>query len=303
MVMRTLYGRAIERLVLRRLGFEDFPARKRASDINYAVLRWIDRHRGKPFFVFLNYMDTHDPYLPPQPYRSKFSKTKNLGGILNNRIGRSNPQITPEQLECEIGAYDGAISYVDDNIGQLLGELQKRDQGEKTLVVITSDHGESFGEHGIFLHGNSLYREEIHVPLILWWPGQVPAGVHVVRPVTNGSVPTTVMDLLGFSDQTSFPGPSLRQLWQTPEADTDWPYPLVELDHKPWAHQKFPVSQGSMKSLVSPHWHYIVHEKLGTELYDLENDLQELHNLAERVELRGDITRLRSRLPQSLPGR
>jgi hypothetical protein len=101
MILRTLYGRLIESFVLRRLGFEDIPARRRASDINRATLHWIERDRGNPFFVFLTYMDTHDPYLPPEPYRSRFSNFKSPGGILNWRVGRSQPKMTQEQLQGE----------------------------------------------------------------------------------------------------------------------------------------------------------------------------------------------------------
>ena len=72
MVLRTLYGRVIERVILRPLNFEDIPGRKCAADVNRAFLSWLDRDPEKPFFALLNYMDTHDPYLPPQPYRDRF---------------------------------------------------------------------------------------------------------------------------------------------------------------------------------------------------------------------------------------
>jgi arylsulfatase A-like enzyme len=296
MAVRTLYGRTIEKLVLPRLGFEDIPARKRADDVNRSALRWIAHDRGKPFFVFLNYMDTHDPYLPPQPYRRKFAKLKNPGGILNWRVGRKYPQMTPEQLQGEIDAYDGAIAYVDDQIGQLFTDLHERDLAENTLVVITSDHGESFGEHGLFLHANALYRQEIRVPLIFWAPKRLPAGVRVVQPVTNVALPATVMDILSVGDERRFPSQSLAYFWKAPHANPDSPFPLAELAHIPWAPKKAPASRGSMKSLVSPEWHYIVHEKLGTELYDWKNDPRELHNLAKRSEMQSVVALFESQL-------
>jgi arylsulfatase A-like enzyme len=302
MASRTLYGRVIEKFVLQRLGFEDIPARKRASDINRALLNWADGERNKPFFAFLNYMDTHDPYLPPQPYRDQFSKLKNPGGILNWRVGRHHPPMTAEQLQSEIDAYDGAVAYVDDHIGKLLMELQKRGLTDNMLVVITSDHGESFGEHGVFLHGNGLYREEIQVPLIFWWPGQVPAGVRVAWPITNAALPATVMELLGAADQTVFPGPSLSSLWKASQAYSNFPYPLAEIGQIPWAPENAPTHHGSMISLVSPQWHYIEHAKLGLELYTWENDPRERHNLADRSELQNVVSQLRLRLPQTSSG-
>lgn len=297
MVLRTLYGRLIESFVLRPLGFEDIPARKRASDINRALLRWIDRDREKPFFVFLNYMDVHDPYLPLQPYRNRFSKLKSPGGIVNWRVGRSQPKMTQQQLQGEIDAYDGAIAYVDEQISLLIAELQRRGVDDHTLIIITSDHGESFGEHGFYLHANSLYREEIHVPLILRWPGKVPAGVRVSQPVTNAALPITVMGLIGASDQELFPRQSLRRLWETQNGHHAWPYPLVEVEEIPWAPEKAPVSQGAMRSLVSPQWHYIVPEKLEPEVYDWKNDPREIHNLADTPGMRYEVARLLKQVP------
>jgi arylsulfatase A-like enzyme len=303
MAARTLYGRAIERLVLQRLGFEDIPARKRAPDINRSALRWIDRDGERPFFVFLNYMDAHDPYLPPPPFRHTFSKLENPGGIINWRTGRSDPQMTPEQLQGEIDAYDGAVAYVDDQIGQLMAELQRRGLSDNTVVVITSDHGESFGEHGPYLHGNSLYREEIHVPLILSAPGRIPTGLRVALPVTNAAIPATIMDLVGAGDQTLFPGPSLAKLWQTPQAPLDSFQPLAEIAQIPWAPDKALTHHGAMRSLVSPQWHYIIHEKLGMQVYDWQDDARELHNRAEDQEIRNDLALLRRKLRQMLSNR
>jgi arylsulfatase A-like enzyme len=297
MVLRTLYGRVIEKYLLQTLGFEDIPARKRASDVNRSVLHWLDRDDEKPFFVFLNYMDTHDPYLPPQPYYNKFSKFKNPSGILNWRVGRNNPQMTPQQLQSEIDAYDASIAYVDDHIGQLLAELQSRGLGQNTLVVITSDHGEALGNHDLFLHGNSLYLEEIHVPLIFRLTRQLPAGVQIVQPVTNAALPVTVMNLIGASDQTPFPGISLTQLWEASETHRNWPEPLSEVEQVPWAPQTSPAYNASMKSLVNSQWHYIIHDTAGTELYNWKSDPWELYNLAERPEMLKIVASFRSKFP------
>ncbi|MFQ5665226.1 MAG: sulfatase [Candidatus Binatia bacterium] len=295
MAGRTLYGRAADKLVLPRLGFDDILGRKRAADVNRAALRWIGRDADTPFFVFLNYLDTHDPYLPPQPYRRKFSRWQKPGGVLNVHRGRGHPRLTRDQLQGEIDAYDGAIAYVDDQIAQLLAALQERGLADNTLLVITSDHGEAFGEHGMLLHDNSLYREVIHVPLVFRWPGHLPAGVRVGQPVTNAALPVTVMDVLGDSDST-FPGPSLRQLWDAPAMHRDWPYPLAEMAYEPWAQKTFPVSQGSIQSLVTPRWHYIRHRTLGVELYDWQSDPLEGHNLAASASLKTVVTELGGRL-------
>jgi arylsulfatase A-like enzyme len=284
-VVNTFYGRMAEAYVLRHgFGLEDEIGRRLADDINRALLGWIDRGQGRPFFAFLNYFDVHDPYVPPQPYRSMFSPLENPGGLINSYWGVDHIYVptTPEQLQGEVDAYDGAIAYVDHHIDQLLGELHARGLAENTLVVITSDHGESFGEHGLLQHTNSLYREVIHVPLIIWWPGHVPEGVRVDEPVTIAALPATVLDLVAQDGQTLFPGPSLGQLWDDSRIGSDWPYPIAELAQHPWSPTQNPSAHGAMKSALSSEWHYITHEKFGEELYAWPVDRQETLNLADR---------------------
>jgi arylsulfatase A-like enzyme len=287
-LVSTFYGRMVEEYVLHRgFGFEDQIGRRWVDAINCAVLGWIDRDQGRPFFAFLNYFDVHDPYVPPQPYRSMFSPLENPGGLINSYWGVDHIYVltTPEQLQGEIDAYDGAIAYVDHHIDQLLGELQARGLAENTLVVITSDHGESFGEHGLLQHTNSLYREVIHVPLLFLWPGHLPDGVRVDEPVTIAALPATLLDLIGEDGQALFPGPSLTRLWQDLEVTVDWPYPVAEIAQHPWEPIENPSAHGAMSAALSSEWHYITHEKFGEELYDWPVDPQETLNLADRPDM------------------
>ena len=158
-----------------------------------------------PFFVFLNYYDVHAPYIPPQPFRGQFSELEEPGGRISTDWGMDHiyMPMTPEQLQEEIDAYDGAIAYVDYHIAKLLAELETRGLVQNTLVVILSDHGESFGEHGLLEHHNSLYREVIHVPMIFWWPDHVPAGERVTVSVSIAAIPATVLDIIGDAEQAS----------------------------------------------------------------------------------------------------
>ncbi|MBI3661468.1 MAG: sulfatase [Acidobacteria bacterium] len=280
--VRTVYGRKLHRWVMHKLGNQDLPARRWADSVNRAALGWIDLDPKKPFFAFLNYMDTHDPYLPPQPYRSRFSKLTNPGGRINEFEGQRSPQLTPEQLQSEIDAYDGAISYVDEQIGRLLGELDRRGLKENTIVIFTSDHGESFGEHGIFTHSTALYRQLIHVPLIVRWPGRVPAGMRIAVPVSNGGLPATLVEILGMEPAATFAGRSLVTLWKNPGTYPDWPDPLAEIAQLPFpSMKKFPIYQGGIKSLVGREWQYIEHEKFGAELYRWENDPGQVNDVAK----------------------
>lgn len=283
MLVGTFYGRMVEVYGLHSgLGYDAEIGRRWADEINDAALDWIDRDQERPFFVFMNYFDVHDPYVPPQPYRSMFSPLENPGGLINSYWGVDHiyvPQ-TPEQLQGEVDAYDGAIVYVDEQIDRLVGELEARGLADNTLLVIISDHGESFGEHGLLQHTNSLYREVIHVPWIIRWPGHVPEGKRIIEPVSIAALPATLLDLIGKEEQTLFPGPSLSQLWDATATRSDWPYPIAELAQHPWEPDRNPSAHGAMKSVVNAEWHYIHHEVFGDELYDWDADPQETINLA-----------------------
>jgi arylsulfatase A-like enzyme len=280
MAIRTYFGQKFEQGVLKYL-MDDHPGRRRASDITQSTLRWIDQDRERPFFAFLNYFDTHAPFLPPQPFLSRFATGKNTGQNLRRSRLSYDPRLTPQQAAEEVDAYDGAVAYADHGIGELLTGLRERGLADNTLIVITSDHGEALGEHDMFLHRNSLYREVIHVPLIVWWKGRVPAAARVEQPVTNAAVPATVMDLLNEANPPVFPGPSLVALWNSPGDHPDWPYPLSEIEQLPFPElERLPVYSGWIKSLVSPQSHYILHQKTGEELYDWANDPKEVNNLA-----------------------
>ena len=294
LVLRTLYGREFKRLILEGFAGMDDPGRKLASDVNQDFLQWLGRTEDQPFFAFLNYYDVHDPYLPPQPYRSRFSDIKDPGGRLNGPLYQVDPARRAEILRTELDAYDGSIAYVDEYIGRLLAEIEVRGLADNTLVVITSDHGEAFGEHKMWGHGMSLYREEIHVPLIVWSPGEVPNGLRVSQPVSNTALASTVMDFLGENKPSEFAVPSLVPLWQSESDPPNRPLPMAELEHIPWLTERGHSREGPMISLLGPEWHYIEHKKLGPELYDWSNDPDESLNLAKESENENVLRRFRS---------
>ena len=191
---------------------------------------------------------------------------------------------------------------MDDQIGALRKEIEQQ-VGTNVLMIITSDHGEAFGGHGLIDHRNSLYRELIHVPLIFWWPGHLPAGVRIERPISLASVPATLMSLVGASETDTFPGPSLAEIWNGTTRQEDWPYPLAELAHIPFESPQNPCRYGEIKSLVGPELQYIVHEKFGEELYKWKQDPGEVQNLAKTPEAasitRDFALRLHNQLNQS----
>jgi len=303
--VRTLYGREFARLYLNRsenskvtralryLGLESwldkdsegsgdvggaYGVRKRASAVNHELMQWIDRDRQHPFFAFLNYLDVHYSYGGPPGYPK------------------------PDwDRGTTVDEYDAGLKYVDDYIGRLLRDLERR-EARNTIVVITSDHGESLGAHGLSYHGAALYRELIQVPLIISYPQQIPKGLRVAVPVSITGIPGTVMDLLADREPGVFPGPSLSALWKSQNQQTNWPYPISELAQTDIivpadrvVEGEIPIAtNGWMKSLVAPRWHLITHEKFGHQLYDWTNDPKESNNLIDSPEGRATALRLAS---------
>lgn len=272
MAYRTVLGKIMER-IQPRFGFEQIPARKEASESVDRVLDWVDREERPPFFAVINLFDVHDPYTPPQPFRSMFSDAEAPGGILNWRLGRGELELTPEERLSEIEAYDGALAYVDAELERLYQALRSRRPERELLLIVTSDHGEAFNEHGGYLHARSLYREELLIPLIMAGPG-VASGARIDRPVSSAAIPATILDLVSGGAAPTFGAASLAPLWRDSTSHPDWEYPLAEVAQRDWAGPVFRVYYGGIRSLFSPDWHYIANDSLPEELYSWADTLE-----------------------------
>ncbi len=291
---RTFWGRLVfHDYVGGLLGLDELPGRKKAADVNRSLLHWIDRDHEKPFFAFINYFDIHSPYVPEQPYRDKFADRAQVVQCEATLAQRLNPlhrgtefdqlmRLSPACFQLQVDRYDGGISYIDDQIASLFSELASRGLDKDTLIVITSDHGESFREHGLVTHGTSLYRELTWVPLIYWWPGHIPSGMRIDRPISGtASLPATILDLLGEPNQKDFPVPSLAQLWNQPGISPDWPYPLSEMAQDLFIPPQYPAYKGWLKSITDPQWHLIVSQADPAQLYRYPEDRAESQNLVD----------------------
>ncbi len=139
-----------------------------AQRVNTQVVQWLDQRRSdKPWFLFLGYMDPHDPYYE-HPYNGKAYA----------RAAHQHPK--PEEAETLKKLYDGEIAYWDSQFGTLIKALKQRGLYDKSTILVTSDHGEEFADHGGFWHGTTLYDEQLHVPLWLKLP-QAQRGGTVLR--------------------------------------------------------------------------------------------------------------------------
>jgi arylsulfatase A-like enzyme len=236
---------------------------KLADRVTGDFLRWQDGLGGRPFFALINLMDGHLPWFEPEPLKSRY----------------------PPPVHHDLRAYDASIRFMDAQLDSLFLALARRNELDRTIVVVTSDHGELFEQHGLSGHANSLYLDLLHVPLMIRYPARVPANVRVVTPVSLRDLSATLVDLSGGTD--SFPGASLRNAWA---GQLDRLSPLLAEVTKLPNPAETPASQGNMRSLLDDSLHYIVNE--GTrreELYAYRADPAEARNLFE-----GDSARLQA---------
>jgi arylsulfatase A-like enzyme len=146
------------------------------------VTRWADtRPKDRPFFLFVHLWDVHYDFIPPPPYDRLFDP--DYRGSISGAGFMENPAVNrkmdPRDLAHLVALYDGEIRFTDEILGKILEVLRARGMQDDTLTVITADHGEEFFEHGSKGHQKTLFDEVVRVPLVLHWPGQLPAG-HVV---------------------------------------------------------------------------------------------------------------------------
>ena len=146
--------------------------------------------------------------------------------------------------------HDAALFSLDHAIGQLLEELRARGELERTIIIVTADHGEEWGGHGVLLHGNSVYMPAIRVPLLVVYPGHVPAGVHVAAPVGTRNLARTLLALAGVPD-ADFPGRSLASHWQ-PGSTSSGPVAVVSWVEKAINQPPdLPASRSDLYSVVT----------------------------------------------------
>lgn len=284
-----------------------------APEQNRRLLSWLERQKGKRFFAFVNYFDAHEPYLPPPPFDRKFGSGRSYGQHSPMHHAMWNPawtrgELSASDLREEHDAYDNALAYLDQSLGQLFDELERRGLLDRTLVVVTSDHGEEFGEHRVLQHGYSLYRASLEVPLVIVLPAEIPDDRRVRTPVSLRDVPSTIVDVSSRnsiarpSDLPQLPGVSLRSLWGDRVDSHDEERPVLsELERPPGdIPEWYPVAQGDMAALLQGHTRYIRNGNGREELYDLSVDPAEQRNLAGDPASRGRLDQSRAALEKLL---
>lgn len=281
----------LQELVLRQLSYDD---RKNAAMINRQFLDWLasPRSRQRPFFAFLNYVDAHAPYVLPPGAEYRFGVTPrsemDFLFLLEGWFKVDRTALSAHGRALARDSYDNCLAYLDDRLAELFVELDRRGILRETLVVITADHGENLGEHGLYDHGESLYRPEIRVPLLIVPPGDQRTKKVVDRVVSLRDLPATIAELAAPGARSPFPGRSMAWLWRDSEQGPTEPSPEITVFSELAAPNpidpnqgRSPAHRGPLVSLADGNYIYIRNQgDGGEELFDGRDDPRELSNLA-----------------------
>ncbi len=262
----------------------------KAQNLNDVTLPELDRLAGedKPFFLFLRHMDPHAPYLPPAPYERMFyhgderdSNNRSMDPVMEFKPFRDffaswmPPGISDKDYV--IAQYDGAVAYMDACIQTILTALDARGIADETLVILNGDHGETLYDHECWFDHHGLYDPTLYVPLIIRCPGRLEAGRRVGGFTQQKDLVPTVLDMLGLPSDIPFDGRSLLPMARGEVASHESEIYITECT---WMRKH---------GWRTPEWKLIValepdfHFKPEVELYNLIDDPDENHNLAEKL--------------------
>jgi arylsulfatase A-like enzyme len=267
-------------------GFALKPCRT-ARDINAAALSWLDgAPAGRPVFLFLNYMEPHQPWMAEAPYdRWVWEQRKAARLAQQDLYTHEIKHFTPDELGFIVASYDGQVAAMDAALGELVTALKARGRYEDALVVVTADHGEMLGEHETVGHmGRMLYEPLVHVPLVVKFPGAGRPRGRDDRPVQIVDVTPTVLARAGAPMIPGMQGQSLPDVTHPMRAEEDINPFLVSSYGPAYDRAVRVVYDGSYKLITT--------SRGDRMLFDLARDPGETENLAEREGVRlADLTR------------
>jgi arylsulfatase A-like enzyme len=260
----------------------------KAQNLNDVTIPELDRlaSKRKPFFLFLRHMDPHAPYLPPAPYERMFYH--------GNECDPANHSMDPVKAfkpfcdffaswmppgisdkEYVISQYDGELAYMDACIQTIFTTLEARGILDETIVVLNSDHGETLYDHDCYFDHHGIYEPTLHVPTLLRYPGKVAAGKRVKGYNLLQDLVPSVLELAGIETGIAFDGQSLMPMAHGEVASHCSEFYITECT---WMRKQ---------GWRTPEWKFFealepdFHSKPPVELYNLVEDPQENHNLAE----------------------
>lgn len=287
---QTLFGRTFGKYVYPRFAHPNWPERQNAEEINRKVFHWFRHRTRQPYFLFVNYFDVHFPYFAPGPFPRLFGELPDgvVRRMNGGTSGSGRSALTPVEHASLVAGFDNTLAYTDSQIEALLQVLEKSQDWSNTVVIITSDHGESFGEHDHFGHGWNLSREVVHVPLIILGPG-IPAGLCVRSVVGTRKLYGTILGLAGVSTKGSADDPSLQHHWAGRQDSVPGRGAVIsELDTRILNSRM----QNAYASVTTRQWQWIMDAQGHAQLFDWVKDPQETTDLAGSPQVSGVMKNL-----------
>lgn len=227
---------------------------RRGGEVVAHALAWLSQHPRGPFFIWVHLYDAHDPYDPPEPYKSRYASAP----------------------------YDGEIAYVDSAVGKFLTQLRARGLYEGAVIAVMADHGEALGEHGESTHGIFLYDETIHVPLLFKLPGERSAGKRIDSRVQLVDALPTILRAAGIAPPPEMQGRDLLTILKSPvHKGAIGQMESTAPDRPAYAESDYPhrtFGWSSLRALRAGKYLYI--DAPRAELYDQVSDRNEEHNLS-----------------------
>lgn len=248
------------------------------------ALAWIEANKANPFFTYIQTIDPHVPYDPPEDYLKMYDPLPYEGpvrprstGTLLEDFKRKRVELGPRDRERLMALYDGEVTYHDREFGVFLDGLKRAGVLDDTTIIVCADHGEEFFEHDSVGHGHTLHQELLHVPLIVRAPGIVPAGARIPRDVGLADVLPTALSAAGVAAPDGLEGidliPVARGALPDPTAAAFSSF-FSEADDRniSWAVRKGP-------------WKLRMHGPARSFVYDLTGDPRETTDAEEKYPL------------------
>ncbi len=241
------------------------------EDVTESFVKWLGERREKKFFAYLHYREPHDPYNPPEEWIHRFADPSYDGSIGESfesriRIDTNSPELTSADRKRVKGLYDSNLAYADHQVGRIIRELKASGMFDSTIIIVTSDHGEAFWEHGYQGHNQQLYEESVRIPFVLKLPGKKWNGKIVDSTVQTADVVPFLLDVLGLPDTGNIDGRSFLSAIDSPGPDLR---PVIVYSTK---QQVTSMLLGSMK---------YIRNSTTDEFYDLKKDPAESFNSIE----------------------
>jgi arylsulfatase A-like enzyme len=257
---------------------DDNPFERPADEVTDRALKWLNSRPDGPFFLWVNYFDAHDDYLPPPEFAPEGLKDRDAQ-MRTNKAWGTEEKPPPELAERIIRLYDGEIAFIDREIGRLIAHLEEKGLLENTIICVVGAYGEAFGEHGNKYHGLNVYGEDIRIPLVFYDGGTDVPPLHVTgrSPLSTLDVAPSVLDLAGVTIPPAMEGRSVFA--EGPGRDYGFSAAIPD----PTRFQTIPyegvyaIYGGDFKLI-----RYVSDQVPRTEFYDLTDDPGEKNNLVDK---------------------